>query len=80
MTDQQGRGFEHFGRKVDETVSQTMPRLEEEVKKIIAYLNDEVVPDVRHNSLKALRAASEQINKLADKWERHNSGHNTGSK
>ena len=80
MTDQQGRGFEHFGRKVDETVSQAMPRLEEEVKKIIAYLNDEVVPNVRANSLKGLRAASDQLNKLADKWERHNSEQHPGSK
>jgi hypothetical protein len=78
MSDQSRRGFEDFGRKVDEKVSQTMPRLEEEVKKVIAYLNDEVVPDVRANSLKALRAASDQLNKLAEKWERHQSGSSQG--
>ena len=68
------RGFEEFGRKVDEKVTQTLPRLEEEVKKVIAYLNDEVVPDIRHNSLKALRVASDQLNKLAEKWERSPGG------
>ena len=73
MTGQTRGGFEEFGRKVDQKVGETMPRLEEEVKKVIAYLNDEVVPDIRANSLKALRTASEQLNKLADKWERHNS-------
>ncbi len=73
MTGESRHGFEEFGRKVDQKVGETMPRLEEEVKKVIAYLNDEVVPDIRANSLKALRAASEQLNKLADKWERHNS-------
>ncbi|HEY3840452.1 MAG TPA: hypothetical protein VGL72_27960 [Bryobacteraceae bacterium] len=67
-------GFEDFGRKVDQKVSEAMPRLEEEVKKVIAYLNDEVVPDIRHNSLKALHVASEQLSKLAEKWERSPGG------
>jgi hypothetical protein len=78
MNDQRGRGFEEFGRKVDEKVTQAMPRLEEEVKKVIAYLNDEVVPDIRANSSKALRAASEQLSKLADKWDRHRAEHHPG--
>ena len=74
MNDQRGRGFEEFGRKVDEKVTQVMPRLEEDVKKVIAYLNDEVVPDVRRNSVKALRLASEQLAKLAEGFERHIGG------
>lgn len=74
MADQQGSKFEDFGRKVDQKVTEAMPRLEEEVQKVIAYLNNEVVPDIRHNSLKALRAASEQLSKLADKWERTHGG------
>jgi hypothetical protein len=74
MNDQRGRGFEEFGRKVDEKFTQAMPRLEEEVKKVIAYLNEEVVPEVRQNSLKALRTASDQLSRLADKWERTQNG------
>ena len=78
MNDQRGRGFEEFGRKVDEKVTQATPRVEEEVKKIIAYLNDQVVPGVRQNSSKALRVASEQLAKLADSFDRHRGGQNRG--
>jgi hypothetical protein len=78
MNDQRGRGFDDFGRKVDEKVSQAIPRIEEEVKRVIAYLNDEVVPEVRQGSLKALRVASEQLSKLADRMERGHRGTGTG--
>ena len=47
--------FEEFGRKIDERVGDAIPRVEEEVKKVITYLNDEVVPQVRQNSSQALR-------------------------
>lgn len=70
---EQARGFENFGRKVDEKVTQAMPRIEEEVKKVIAYLNDEVVPGVRQNSSKALRTAAENLGKLADHLDRRSS-------
>jgi hypothetical protein len=63
------QGFEDFGRKVDETVNRARPRVEEEVKKVIVYLNDEVVPGIRGNSSKALRIAAEQLAKLADHME-----------
>ncbi|HEY0760316.1 MAG TPA: hypothetical protein VGD59_13775 [Acidisarcina sp.] len=62
--------FEEFGRKVDGTVSETLPRVEEEVKKVIAYLNDEVVPQVRRNSSEALRVASEHLTRLAEHLDR----------
>lgn len=58
-----------FGRKVEAKFSEKMPRVEEEVKKVIGYLNDEVVPDVRKNSSRALRAAAEQLAKLADRLD-----------
>jgi hypothetical protein len=62
--------FEDFGRKIDERVGETLPRVEEEVKKVIAYLNDEVVPQVRQNSSQALRQAAEQLQRLADRLDR----------
>lgn len=45
-------------------------QLEEDLKKIIAYLNERVVPEVRENSSKALRVAAEQLNRLAGHLER----------
>jgi hypothetical protein len=70
MTEKTGARFEEFGRKVDETFNRTAPRVEEEVKKVIAYLNNEVVPGVRENSSKALRVAAEQLDRLAEYLDR----------
>ncbi len=58
--------FEEFGRKIDGRVADALPRVEEEVQKVIAYLNDEVVPQVRQNSSQALRVASEHLARLAE--------------
>jgi hypothetical protein len=58
--------FENFGRKVDARVGNIGPRIEDEVKRVIAYLNDQVVPQVRQNSSSALRTAAEQLARLAD--------------
>lgn len=63
-------GFENFGRKVDETLNKAVPRVEEDLKKVIAYLNDEVVPKVRENSSKGLRIAADQLTKLAEHLDR----------
>lgn len=74
MTEKSGSGFEEFGRKVDETFNRAVPRVEEEVKKVIAYLNDEVVPGVRENSSKVLRSAAEQLDRLAEYLEGRSGG------
>jgi hypothetical protein len=58
--------FEEFGRKLDQHFSGTLPRVEEEVKKVISYLNEEVVPQVRQNSSQALRIAAEHLARLAE--------------
>ena len=62
--------FESFGRKLDAEFGNVGPRVEEEVRKVISYLNDEVVPEVRRNSSQALRTASEHLVKLAEHLER----------
>jgi hypothetical protein len=61
--------FEDFGKKVDERLNQAMPRVEEELKKVIAYLNDQVVPQLRQDSAQALHAAAEQLRKLAQQLD-----------
>lgn len=62
--------FEELGRKVEEKMNTVTPRIEEEIKKMIAYLNDEVVPKVRQNSSETMRAAAQQLRKLADYLDR----------
>jgi hypothetical protein len=62
--------FEEFGRKIDERFAEGVPHVEEELKKVIAYLNDEVVPQVRQNSSQALRVAAEQLSRLAERLDK----------
>lgn len=78
MVDQPGQGpfqskgssrFEDLGKKVDERFSQALPRVEEEVKKVIAYLNDQVVPQLRQDSAQALHAAADRLRKLAEQLD-----------
>lgn len=66
---QRGR-MEDLGRKIDEHIGSAIPRAEEELKRVIAYLNDEVVPQVRRNSSEALRVAAAQLARLADALDR----------
>jgi len=70
MSTQPGGRFENLGRKLDETMNKAVPTVEEELKKVISYLNDEVVPRVRENSSKGLRIAADQLTRLAEHLER----------
>ena len=65
--------FEHFGRKLDEGIGQASKSIEQESEKVIAYLNNEVVPAIRTNSSKALRIAAEKLSQLAEFMERNKS-------
>lgn len=62
---QTGSRFEEMGKRLDEQVGSALPRMEEEVRKIISFLNDQVVPNLRQDSAHALRTAAEQLSKLA---------------
>jgi hypothetical protein len=44
-------------------------RAEEELRRVMAYINDEVVPDIRRNGSQALRAASDELQKLAQRMD-----------
>jgi hypothetical protein len=69
-----GGRFENAGRRVDEGLGTAIPRVQEEIRKIIAYLNDEVVPHVRQDSSQALRTAAERLRNLADHLDDGRSG------
>ena len=70
MRNQAADSLRDLGRKAEAKFKEEMPRVEEEVQKVITYLNDVVVPEVRGNSSRALRAASEQLAKLAERLDR----------
>ena len=50
-------------------VGNATDRAEAELKRLIRYLNDEVVPEVRQQGSSALRSAAEQLGKLAEKMD-----------
>ncbi len=70
MADTSTGRFEHLGRRMDEHFGACSDRVEDDVKRVITYLNDKVVPEVRENSSKALRIAAEQLGRLADHLDR----------
>jgi hypothetical protein len=45
--------------------------LETDLQKVVKYINDEVVPDVRRNGSEALRAAAAELHKLAQRMDDH---------
>jgi hypothetical protein len=45
--------------------------LEADLKNVVKYINDEVVPDVRRNGSEALRVAAAELHKLATKIDDH---------
>lgn len=48
-------------------------RVEEDLRKLVQYINDEVVPDVRRNGSEALRSAAAELARLADRMEHRGS-------
>jgi hypothetical protein len=76
MTSQDGSKkapFERVGRKLDAEFSEAAQKLERESERVIAYLNNEVVPAIRNHSSKALRSAAEQLSRLAEYMDKNRS-------
>ena len=57
------------GRRIEEA----MERIEAELRQAIKYVNDAVVPEMRRESISAMRTLSETLRKLADRIETHSS-------
>jgi hypothetical protein len=52
-----------------ERIHETAARVEDELRGLASYLNDEVVPDVRRYSSEALRTAATELQKLAQRMD-----------
>ena len=46
-------------------------RVEENLRRVVAYINDTVVPEIRANGSQALRIAAEELQKLAECMDDH---------
>lgn len=60
------RPFQTAGEKLDDVLGDTTARIEEEAQLLIKYINDELVPEIRQHSTKALRIAAEKLARAAD--------------
>lgn len=61
-----GPGAGGVGRRIEEA----MELIEMELRHAIAYVNDAVVPQVRKESISAMRTVAETLRNLADKIEK----------
>jgi small-conductance mechanosensitive channel len=55
----------------EQQVRDVAARVEEELHRVVTYINDQVVPDIRRDGTQALRAAAEQLQKLAQRMDDH---------
>jgi hypothetical protein len=56
-------------KSFDQRVQEAAARAEAELHRLVRYLDDEVVPEVRRNSSTALRAAAIRLQKLAESMD-----------
>ena len=56
-------------RPWEQQLREAAARAEEEVRRVVTYINDEVVPEVRRNGSDALRSAAVELHKLAQKMD-----------
>jgi hypothetical protein len=60
-----GPGASGVGRRIEEA----MELIEMELRHAIAYVNDAVIPQVRRESITAMRTAADTLRNLADSFE-----------
>jgi hypothetical protein len=58
-------------RRWEQQLREAATKVEEELRRVVTYINDEVVPDIRRNGSEALRAAAEELQKLAQHMDDH---------
>ena len=56
-------------RPWEERLHEAGARVEEDVREFVQYFNDHIVPDIRRNGSEALRAAAEELNRMAQKMD-----------
>jgi trans-2-enoyl-CoA reductase len=56
-------------KRWEQQLREAATRAEEELRRVVTYINDEVVPDIRRNGSQALRAAAAELQKLAQRMD-----------
>ncbi|MFP5237681.1 MAG: hypothetical protein ACLGSD_17435 [Acidobacteriota bacterium] len=58
------------GRRIEEALE----LIEMELRHVVNYVNDEVVPQVRRESISAMRTVADKLRDLADKMDKRTPG------
>ena len=58
--------MEDAGHRIGQKIGEADRRIRQDLQQVIDYLDKEVVPTVRSESSRGLRAAAEKLSKLAD--------------
>jgi len=53
----------------EQRLNEAAAHMDQDVRRLVAYLNDEVVPEVRRNGTDALRAAARELNRIAERMD-----------
>ena len=62
-------------KRWEQQLREAAAHAEDDLRRVVTYINDEVVPDIRRNGSEALRAAAAELHKLAERMdERRASG------
>jgi hypothetical protein len=56
-------------KRWEQQLREAATRVEEDLRHVVTYINDEVVPDIRRNSSHALRSAAVELQKLAQRMD-----------
>ncbi len=77
--DQNPSGRKTTPERWQDRVEDAVDRAEDELRTLITYINDEVVPDVRRSGSEALRTAATELSRLAEKMDNYRAGRRTGT-
>ena len=72
MTYSESKPWESRLRDAANQMEGAAARVEQDVKRVLTYINDEVMPDVRRNGSQALKAAAQELEWLAHKMDAAN--------
>lgn len=59
-------------KPLEESLRDIAAEAEQELRRVAAYINDQVVPEVRRNGSGALRTAAQELGKLAERLDAAN--------
>jgi hypothetical protein len=62
------------GRRLEEAIE----LIEMELRHAAAYVNDAVIPQVRRESISAMRTVADTLRNLADRMDQNAAGHGSG--